>query len=188
MMRSGLALGLLVLISAAVLLSSVLPSDRVTEQIWPLRNLGKAFYENPTTHHKAVEQFEQALALNPNSARERVNYALALLRAGKTELGIAELQKVKQQAPEVPHPWFNLGIVFKKQADYEAARKQFERMVELVPDEPISHYNLGVLYKLTGEPDRALGHFETAVRLDPDPSRSVREGRPKDGSSFPRSS
>ena len=52
------------------------------------RNLGKAFYENPTTQNEAVEEFRKALALAPQSPRERLNYGLALLRAGKTAEGI----------------------------------------------------------------------------------------------------
>ena len=80
----------------------------------------------------------------PNSARERVNYGLALLRAAKTKEGIAELEKAQKQDPKIPHTWFNLGIAYKKDSDYEKAIAQFEQMVQLVPDEPKSHYNLGV--------------------------------------------
>jgi predicted Zn-dependent protease len=74
------------------------------------RNLGKAFYENPTTQYEAVEEFRKALELAPGSPRERLNYALALLRAGKTDDGVAELEKVQRQDPQIPHTWFNLGI------------------------------------------------------------------------------
>src|SRR5271155_3045335 len=76
------------------------------ERLWRHRNLGKAFYENPTTQVEAVEQFRQALLLQPNSARERLNYGLALLRAGKTQEGVDELLKVQQQDPKLPHTWF----------------------------------------------------------------------------------
>src|SRR5215831_18692389 len=55
------------------------------------RNLGKAFYENPTTQQKAVDEFKAALDLAPASARERINYGLALLRAGRTADAVAEL-------------------------------------------------------------------------------------------------
>ena len=58
------------------------------------RNLGKAFYENPTTQKQSVQAFRLALALSPNSVREQVNYGLALLRAGQTQLGIAELENL----------------------------------------------------------------------------------------------
>ena len=65
------------------------------DQLARHRNLGKAFYENPTTQQKAVEEFQKALQLNAQSARERLNYALALLRAGKTEEAVAQLEQVR---------------------------------------------------------------------------------------------
>src|SRR3954447_13343278 len=155
---------------AAVLLFAILsaaPTESVEDQLSRLRNLGKAFYENSTTQNEAVETFRKALALKPDSLRERLNFGLALLRAGKTQEGIAELEKVQKADPKLPHTWFNLGIVFKKQGDSEKATEQFEKMVALVPDEPISHYNLGALYKLAGKTDEAIAQFETASRLNP---------------------
>jgi tetratricopeptide (TPR) repeat protein len=137
------------------------------DALWHHRNLGKAFYENPTTGALAVDEFKKALDLAPGSARERVNYGLALLRAGKTPAGIAELQAAQEQDPSIPHTWFNLGIAFKKESHYPQAIAQFEQMVKLVPDEAVSHYNLGYLYKLTGRSEDALREFELAAKLDP---------------------
>jgi Tfp pilus assembly protein PilF len=134
--------------------------------LWQYRNLGKAFYENPTTQLQAVGEFKKALDLAPNSARERINYGLALLRAGKTKEGIVELEKAQKQDPKIPHTWFNLGIVFKKESEYDKAIQQLEQMIKLIPDEPVSHYNLGVLYKLTGKAEQSLQHFEKASKLD----------------------
>src|SRR6478735_7977695 len=93
------------------------------------RNLGKAFYENPTTQNEAVEEFRKALALAPTSAPERLNFGLALLRAGKTAEGVTELLKVQKQAPTIPHTWFNLGVAYKKAGDQEKAIGQFEQMI-----------------------------------------------------------
>jgi Tfp pilus assembly protein PilF len=137
------------------------------EGLWHHRNLGKAFYENPTTQYEAVEEFRKALELAPGSARERINYALALLKAGKTAEGVAELQKAQKQDPAIPHTWFNLGIAFKRESRYEPAIAQLEKMVALVPDEAVSHYNLGALYRLTNKPELSLKHFEEAARLAP---------------------
>src|SRR5690606_33785796 len=80
------------------------------EELARYRNLGKAFYENPTTQNESVEEFRKAMRLAPDSAREKLNFGLALLRAGKTEEGIRELEAVIQKAPEIPHSYFNLGI------------------------------------------------------------------------------
>jgi tetratricopeptide (TPR) repeat protein len=137
------------------------------EALWQHRNLGKAFYENPTTQAQAVEELRQALALAPDSARDRLNHGLALLKAGRTAEGVAELERVQRQDPALPHTWFNLGIAAKRASDYDKALAQFQHMVELVPDEPVSHYNLGVLYKLVGKPEASLAQFETAARLAP---------------------
>jgi hypothetical protein len=142
-------------------------SARPDERLAHLRNLGKAFYENPTTQAQAVDEFRQALALAPNSAREQVNYGLALLRAGNVKEGIAQLQKAQKTDPKLPHTWFNLGIAFKKDGDLDAALAQFQGMVKLVPNEPVSHYQVGSILKAKGETAAAVKELETARDLDP---------------------
>ena len=143
-------------------------NNSLEERLWRFRNLGKAFYENPTTQAQAVDEFKKALDLAPNSARERLNYGLALLRAGKTKEGVDELLRVQKQDPQLPHTWFNLGIVYRKDGDVDKALPEFERMIQLVPNEPISHYNLGALYKQAGQMDRAEQQFARAAELNPD--------------------
>src|SRR5712692_9468419 len=118
----GVALG-----TVAILLVHAANSSRQQQELlWHYRNLGKAFYENPTTQKEAAAEFKKALDLAPNSARERVNYGLALLRAGQTKEGTAELLKAQKQDPTIPHTWFNLGMVFKKDGDYQHAIEQLE--------------------------------------------------------------
>ena len=167
MKRAALLLILIVLAATIVRLKiSVAAETPVAEQLSIHRNLGKAFYENPTTHAQAVDEFKKALDLAPDSARERVNYGLALLHDGKTKEGIAELEKAQKQDPKIPHTWFNLGIAFKKESEYDQAIQQLEQMIKLAPDEAVSHYNLGYLYKVTNKPELALQFFEKAAKLD----------------------
>ena len=151
-----------------LLIPSNLLADSQDEMLWHYRNLGKALYENPATQDEAVEMFKKALDLAPDSARERVNYGLALLKvAGKSAEGIAQLEQAQKQDPTIPHTWFNLGIAYKRASQYARAIEQLEGMLRLVPDEPITHYNLGLLYKLNNEPERTLQHLERATMLAP---------------------
>ncbi|MBL8216528.1 MAG: tetratricopeptide repeat protein, partial [Bryobacterales bacterium] len=99
--------------------------------------------------------------------RERLNYGLALLRAGKTDEGLAQLRQVQAKDPSLPHTWFNLGIAYKKAGETEKSIEQFERMVQLVPNDAVSHYNLGVLYKLQGRLPDAQEKFRLAAQLAP---------------------
>jgi tetratricopeptide (TPR) repeat protein len=150
----------------AALLWAAEPPAR-QEELARHRNLGKAFYENPTTANEAVAEFKKALALAPNSNREKLNYALALLRAGNSDQAVTLLLDVQRRDPSLPHTWFNLGIFYKKSGDAPKATAQFERLAALVPNEPIVHYQLGTLYKLADRTADAQAQFELAARLDP---------------------
>jgi len=157
---------LLGVIALGALLLWAAETPAVSPALAQHRNLGKAFYENPTTQAEAVVEFKKALDLAPTSVREKLNYGLALLRAGKLAQGVAQLKNVQQRDPKLPHTWFNLGISYKRSGDADAAVAQFERMVQLVPNEPIAHYQLGSLYKLQGRTADALKQFQEAARLD----------------------
>jgi hypothetical protein len=153
-----------------VLASGLAISDNAADlrdRLWHHRNLGKAYYENPMTQLKAVDEFKQALVLSPQSVRDQINYGLALLRAGMTKEAILQLQKAQASDPSIPHTWFNLGMAYKKEFNNERAIEQLEGMIKLIPDEPVTHYNLGVVYKLTGNAEAALAHFKAAAQLAP---------------------
>jgi tetratricopeptide (TPR) repeat protein len=154
-------------ICCLVLLFRVRAQKPVPDPLWHFRNLGKAFYENPSTQKQSVDQFRQALELAPNSVREQLNYGLALLRAGETEAGVEQLRKVQKAAPELPHTWFNLGIALKKQGDFEGALAQFRGMVKLVPNLAVAHYQIGSILKAQADAAGAIAEFERARDLDP---------------------
>jgi Flp pilus assembly protein TadD len=132
------------------------------------RNLGKAFYENPATQQEAVREFQEALKIAPDSPRDKLNYALALLKVqGREEEAVALLQQVQRQDPSLPHTWFNLGIYYKHQGDTQQAIAQFEGMLARTPNEAIAHYQLGALYNQTNRRREAQAQFEKAAELDP---------------------
>ncbi len=155
----------LVFLIAALLAQT--PTAPVADRLATFRNLGKAFYENPTTGKEAVGEFQKALQLAPNSPRERLNLALSLLRTGETQRAMSELEKVQKQAPALPHTWYNLGIQWKRLGETEKALVQIQQFVRLVPLNAGGHYNLGVLQKQSGQADAAMASFRKAAELDP---------------------
>ncbi len=158
--------GLVAALCSLLLIAADTPSS-ADDRLWEARNLGKAFYENPDTHVQSVQELKKALDLKPDSVRERVNYGLALLRAGQTDQGTIELLRAQKQDPSLPHTWFNLGIVYKNVADYEKAIAQFRGMIKLAPDEPAGHYNLAAVLRSKGDTTAALPEFLEASRLNP---------------------
>jgi hypothetical protein len=137
------------------------------EDLWRHRNVGKALFETPASVAEAPAELKKALDLAPGSFRERLNYGLALLRAGETDNAIAQIGTAQKQNPALPHTWFNLGIAYKRLGQNAEAIRQFQRMIELVPNEPVSRYNLGLLYNLADRGSEALRQFRLAADLDP---------------------
>ncbi len=149
----------------ALFLVGAAPS--VEERLEQSRNLGKAFYENPTTAAESIAEFKKALDLAPDSNRERLNYALALLHGGQAEQAVTLLKDVQKRDPKLPHTYFNLGVYYRKNGDAEPAIEQFEAMLKLTPEEPIAHYQLAALLKQQGKNAEAAAQFEETVKLNP---------------------
>ena len=164
-MNCSRVFGLSAALCSLLLVAADLPSN--DDRLWEYRNLGKAFYENPDTHVQSAQELKKALDLKPDSVRERVNYALALLRAGQTDQGVAELLKVQQQDPSLPHTWFNLGIAYKHASEYDKAIEQFRGMIRLTPNEAAAHYNLASVLRSMGNNQAAIPEFQAAEKLNP---------------------
>ena len=165
LMKKSRLVGALLAAAALFLTAADVPPSE--DRLWEHRNLGKAFYENPDTHVQAVTELREALRLNPDSVRDRINYGLALLRAGQTDEGVAELLKSQKQDPSNPHTWFNLGIAYKHAGDYDKAIEQLQGMIKLVPNEAVAHYNLASVLRSKGDAEAALPEFQEAERLNP---------------------
>jgi tetratricopeptide (TPR) repeat protein len=131
------------------------------------RNLGKAFFENPTTHAEAIAEFKKALDLAPDSVREKLNYALSLMHGNRTEEGVALLEQVQKLDPSLPYTWFNLGIYYKKAGQLDKALVEFQQMVKLTPNEPIVHYQLATLLRFANRNAEAIAECEKASSLNP---------------------
>ena len=161
-MKPALAVATAVL--ALLVLRAATPAEDALQRH---RNLGKAFYENPTTHAEAIAAFKKALDLAPNSIPEKLNYALALLRGGRAAEAIPLLEDLQKRDPKLPHTWFNLGIYYKQSNEPDKSKAQFEQFIKLVPDEPIGHYQLGTLLRAEDRRAEAEAQFRRASELDP---------------------
>ena len=133
MFRFRVAKRAIVAVVSAVLVSVLIAASQQADMLWHHRNLGKAFYENPTTAKEAVEQFRQALDMAPDSVRERINYRTGAAEERRHEGGCRRTEKAQKQDPSIPHTWFNLGIVAKRDGDYARAISELSECVKMVP-------------------------------------------------------
>jgi tetratricopeptide (TPR) repeat protein len=62
---------------------------------------------------------------------------------------------------------YQLGLIYQKRGEQDAAVASFERAVEIDPQEVDAHYQLGRIARQQGRQNEAIRHFERVVRLDP---------------------
>lgn len=99
----------------------------------------------------------------------RMDYdsALLLLEQGQADEGIAILERVVAQAPDVSGPRIDLGIAAHQAGDLEAAEQHLLAALELNPDHPVVHNELGIIYRKTGRFAEARRSYEAALAIYP---------------------
>ena len=99
----------------------------------------------------------------------RMDYdrALLLLEQGRVDDGIAVLEGVVANAPDVSGPRIDLGIAWHRKGDLEKAEKHLRAALELNPEHPVAHNELGIIYRKTGRFAEARASYEAALATFP---------------------
>ena len=77
----------------------------------------------------AIEQFERALALDPDYVEARVNLGATLAEAGHSEEGLRHLEAAVEMAPEFGGARLNLAALLARQGDWQGALGHYQRVL-----------------------------------------------------------
>jgi tetratricopeptide (TPR) repeat protein len=88
-------------------------------------------------YNLALPYYENALAVQPDSADTRYNFALALKAAGYVPDAVAELKKVLGINPNETRAHLTLGYIYSQTLhDPASARRHYQKVLELEPENP----------------------------------------------------
>jgi tetratricopeptide (TPR) repeat protein len=62
---------------------------------------------------------------------------------------------------------YNLGLIYQKRGEFDAATAAFQRAAEIDPREVDAHYQLGCIARQQARLNEAIQHFERVVQLEP---------------------
>lgn len=116
----------------------------------------------------AIQHLNEALALQPNSARAYNYLGMAHQQRKEFEQAKASFEKAVALEPTFAPACNNLGSLYSLNGDYDHAVQLFEKAISLAPDLVAAHYNLGNALLALGRTDEATPHLLEAFRLDPD--------------------
>jgi tetratricopeptide (TPR) repeat protein len=99
-------------------------------------NLGKVYLDQQQ-YERAIVANETALAIQPDYLNARLNYAVALQRAGYAQDAVEHYKKVLERNPNEEMAHLGLGTIYADEpATRTLAREHYERFVELAPNAP----------------------------------------------------
>ena len=128
-------------------------------------NLGN-FYYGRKEFSKALEAFDTATRLNPESILPLVNLAMVHARRGHNDRAETALRQALQVDPNNATANFNLGLLLAEQGKMPEAEAAFRTALKNDPQFPEAAYNLGVLLAQDRLPE-ALQWLRQAHELQP---------------------
>ena len=131
------------------------------------------FYRGYTAHNlgqleKALEQYEQAIALAPSLYQAHYNRGVVHQNLGLFEEAISDFSNAIANKPDLIIAYINRGSSFEEQEKLPEALADFNTVLDLDPTAVFALLDRGFVYQKMGEPDRALADYNHAVELAPD--------------------
>jgi tetratricopeptide (TPR) repeat protein len=116
---------------------------------------------------EAVEHFQKALALQPESAAFHVSLGYAYCQAGRVDESIIQFQKALEIQPDSAEVHNGLGFSLFQMGRVNEAITHFQRALAIDPDFAKAHNNLGYILFQMGRMNEAITHFQTALEINP---------------------
>ncbi len=115
---------------------------------------------------RAIELYEQILALDPRYAAASINLGTVYFHL--RQFGRAEefYRRATEIDPGYVLAYFDLGNVLDELERFEESIAAYKRAVTLSPRYADAHYNLALAYERSGEVRFALRHWQAYIKLD----------------------
>ncbi|HUI05582.1 MAG TPA: tetratricopeptide repeat protein [Verrucomicrobiae bacterium] len=117
---------------------------------------------------EAIDQFEEAVRLQPDYAWAQYSLAAALVQANRLPEAIAHYEQALKIRPDFTEALNNLGFALVKAGRVSEAIRRFEEALEYKPRDMDAHNNLGAAFAQAGQLPEAIDEFERVVLTNPD--------------------
>lgn len=99
-----------------------------------------------------------------------MDLASAYFSKGQPRLALVELDKIKEQARDIPYYYFLKGLVYLQLKDIDKGIMSFKTAIELDPNYGDAWNNLGLAYLAAKNEEKAIECFEKALAIESYPT------------------
>ncbi|MHC4442089.1 MAG: tetratricopeptide repeat protein [Planctomycetota bacterium] len=117
---------------------------------------------------QAIEEYSEAIRLDPNYTDAHYNLGKALVRKDRIEEGIKHYEKVLQLDSGHAGAHTNLGVALFRKERLKDAIKHYIKAVEINPENAQAYNNLAVALIMQGRTQEAIKYFELSLHINSD--------------------
>ena len=144
-------------------INKALTKDRsLAENFSTLADLNAFYFWN---WKEAENNFQQALALNPNSSQIHIEYAIFLVLTKRHQEAISEAEKAQQLDPFAAFVNTYVGVVYDYAGQGDKAINELKTYLSINQDFFITHFHLGRAYANKGMIKESIAELEIAFNL-----------------------
>ncbi len=118
-------------------------------------------------YDQALEQYQNALKLDPANKVAKYNIALVKLQRKDYQGARADLEALQSEDPKYLDVRASLGYLYLQLGEYEPAVKEFEMVNAFYPGRVDILSQLAQSYAKTGDKAKAIAAYQEALKYDP---------------------
>ena len=115
-----------------------------------------------------IEKYKNVIKFQPEFAVNYYNLAYIYQRKGRVDEAILYYKKAIELRPYFAEAISNLGNVYERQGKFEQALIQYKQAIAINPNFAQAYFNIGVVLAEQGKLKEAQGYFEKALKINPD--------------------
>ena len=117
---------------------------------------------------KAIEHFNKALRMRPNSPEVHSNLGNTLRRINRIDEAVMHYEKALKLKPDLAEAHYNLAVLLSRQGKTDEAIVKYMDALKFRPNDVDTLSNLGYALALKGKFNEAVRYYKMALEIEPE--------------------
>jgi len=129
-------------------------------------NIG-SFYFEIKRYKKAMENFKQALKIDPKYLSAKYGLGMAYKYTGMSSQALNEFKEILKLDPNFGKAYYGIGYVYQEEGMTLKAINAYKKALEMAPELNFVRVNLGLAYLNQEMIEEAISEFKKVIELEP---------------------